>query len=366
MPRTGAWTGCPDIIPSGQTLPANPLTTFGSAAAYATDMGGVITTNNVNYIYLRGKNLSGSDIPNGVAYLFYCPSGICLWPQQWTMPQYQIPGTNGKPLVAFPALAGQVGVTPNPFVWENPPTPPDGQHFCLVTMVGASNADITAIYTAAQSVYDMASLGAWIYNNGGAGWRNVTTTSTGAADFSTATTWTNRGPEGTVNFRIVCKNLPAGSAVAFSAPVATGGDPISLPKVVVPIPVGGKAGDIVPSFDAGLTVKVPAGYTSPIYYQWFSNGFPKSQGFNLTIQALVISTGSDALANHPVNFAMLVGEDAHHFHPKVGLVQGFAAFAKSLEAVAAADDDGDDDPFGPPDVPTLPAAVIGSHTTMVP
>ena len=310
IPRTGAWVGCPDIIPWGNVHENDAQTKFGTpsgtATSYDKDPGTVITTNNVNYIYLRGKNLNPTDC-TGIAYLFYAPSNICLWPDQWTQKGYQIPGVDGEPAVSLPARANQIGVTPNPFVWENPPTPPPGQHFCLVTMVGTSNDAIKAIYNAALQVYDMASLGAWIYNNGGAGWRNVQTTDTGAADFSTATSWTNKGPEGTVSFRIVCENVPAGSEVAFDAPVTTGsGDgylPITQARVKVPVPTGGKPGDIVKNWDCGMTTKVPQGYTSPFYYQWYSNGFPKSKGFKLTIQAVTITNKNDALANHPVTFA---------------------------------------------------------------
>ena len=359
IPRTGAWTGCPDIIPWGNAHANDAQTKFGTSTgtttSYDKDPGTGITTNNVNYIYLRAKNLTPTDC-TGIAYLFYVPSNICLWPDQWTQDEYRIPGVDKQYAVSLPAGANQIGVTPNPFQWMNPLAPPDGNHYCLVSMVGTSMDAIAAIFKAAQDVSDMASLGLWIYNNGGAGWRNVVTTDTGAADFSTATKWTNKGPEGNVDFRIYCENVPAGSYVAFDAPVSTGSGegylPITLPKSQVPIPKDGKAGDIVKNWNSGIMTKVPQGYTSPFNYQWYSNGFPKSHGFKLTIQAVHTSEGNDALVNHPVTFAQLVGKDAYHYHPKFGLVQGMKAFTG-------------DDPFGPPDVPDLGAVVIGSHATIV-
>jgi hypothetical protein len=57
-----------------------------------------------------------------------------------------------------------------------------------------------------------------------------------------------------------------------------------------------------------------------------------------------------------LSFAAVVGEDAYHYHPQHGMVQGLQAYA-NLTA--------DDDPLGPPDPVTVPAAVIGSHTALV-
>lgn len=369
IPRTGSWTGCPDIIPYGQTPVNDPQATFGTATgtptSYDKDPGVNITAMNVNYIYVRGKNLTNTP-GTGQAYLFYSPSSIVLNPQQWI--QNHIPQAalgQSPPPVMLPAAANSVGVVTAPFVWLNPQQPPDGQHYCLITMVGSAGESIQQIVAAANKVYDMASLGAWIANHGGTGWRNVVTVNTGAADFSTFTNYSQIGGDSTIQFQLNCTNLPAGSEVSFSAPVPTGTGPgylpISLPRTKVPAPKDG--GAVNPSFQVGMTTKVPAGYASTIFYQWYSNGFAKPEGFQMTLQAIVISNGvSDALAEHPVTFAQLVGNQAYHYNPEVGLVRGLKFFrAPYFRSAAFASND--DDPFGPPDVPTLPAATVGTHTT---
>ena len=360
IPRSGDWTGCPDIILAGQTMPNDPQATYASAAAYAKDFGGVVTSNNANYIYLRGKNLTGNDINDGMAYLFYANSGIVLNPQQWTTPGYRIWSVdkNGKPqdYADLPVKAGQVAATPVPFSWLNPPSPPPGEHFCLITMAGTAD-DVRKEYLAAQSVYDMPSLAAWIYNNGGTGWRNIQVVSAGAATMSVPTNYQNIGPEATIYLQLNCSNLPAGSAVGYSANLPANGTAVNLPATVVPPPPGGKNGDINPNWTVGMKFKFPANYSSPFSYQWYGNGYSKNSGFNITVMGLVVSNGNDALANHPVSFAQAVGNDAFHFHPKFGLKQGLDAFAHFETALGG--------PLDPVDPVNIPTAIAGSHTALV-
>lgn len=364
VPRDSAngWTACPDIVVAGLQTPADPQATYAAASVYGQDFGGEIVTNNANYIYIRGKNLTSADI-NAAAYLFYSPSSIVLNPQQWTMPQYQIPGAgqtyNSDGSLGpwpLPVKANSIAVSPQPYVWLNPPTPPVGQHFCLITMTGTPD-ELNAQYTAATLVNTWADLGAWVLDNGGVGWRNVVTTDSGSADFSVVTSWSNPGGAATVLLQLYCVNLPCGSQVAFNATVnAADGTPVTLAKTTVPTPAGLNPGDPNPGFSTGgLPFKIPAGYSSPFYYQWYGNGYAKPEGFSLTLVPTVMSSGNDALANHPK--ARTLGEmmDADNVmlhHPRHGLMPGREALA-SLGAQ-----------LGPPHPVDQNAAVIGSHQTV--
>ncbi len=68
IPRGGPFSGCPDIIPWQQTNVQNPQSTFGSATgsptSYDKDPGLDIIANNVNYIYVRGKNTGSAAVKN--------------------------------------------------------------------------------------------------------------------------------------------------------------------------------------------------------------------------------------------------------------------------------------------------------------
>lgn len=365
IPRASAngWTASPDIILAGLQTPVDPQATYAAASVYGQDFGGVIVAQNAaNYIYIRGKNLTAAAV-NASAYLFYSPSAIVLNPQQWTMPQYQIPGAGQTyrpdgslspwPL---PVSANSIAVNPTPFVWLNPPTPPSGEHFCLITMVGTPD-QLDAQYTAATLVNTWADLGSWVLDNGGVGWRNVTTTDAGAADFSVQTSWANPGGAATVLLQLYCKNLPCGSQVAFNATVnAADGTPVTLAKTTVPTPPGLNPGDPNPGFSAGsLPFKIQQGYSSPFYYQWYGNGFAKPTDFSLTLVATVISSGDDALSQN--SRARTVGEmmEADNLmihHPRHGLIPGVEAFAGLGEQL------------GPPHPVDQNAAIIGSHTTL--
>ena len=366
VPRGGPFSGCPDIIPWQQTNVQDPQGTFGTATgsptSYDKDPGLNIISNDVNYIYVRGKDTGTDPVTGSMTYLFYSPSNLILWPQQWMTDPYMIkpdPKSVGTSYVSMSAQPGAICVTPNPFIWLNPPMPPEGQHYCLITMTGSS-AQISAMRTSAMNIVSSDGLGAWIAANGGTGWRNVTTISAGSPSFSTFTNYSNGVSVAKVQFNLLCTNIPAGSQVAFSCPAPNNGGtgflPIQLPWSTVPIPVNGKAGDTVASFSVGMTTQVLANYQSGFYYQYQSNGYNTPPGFNITMQPLVLSTGNDALQAHPLVLADYVPEDHMLYRPHQ------ETFTQGLRSYAASPDD----PFGPDDDGNQTAAIIGSHTTQVP
>ncbi|MEO0811052.1 MAG: hypothetical protein AAFW82_10555 [Pseudomonadota bacterium] len=98
-------------------------------------------------------------------------------------------------------------------------------------------------------------------------------------------------------------------------------------------------------------------YQSGFYYQYKSNGYPTPAGFNITMQATVISSGADELADHPGTLADYVPTDTFVALPSGELSQGLKSY--SLSAA-------DGGPFDPPDNGNATAAIIGSHTTQLP
>jgi hypothetical protein len=370
IPRSGDFSGCPDIIPWQQTSVQDPQGIFGAATgsstSYDQNPGLSIIANDVNFIYVRGKN-TGTSAVTANTYLWYSPSNLLLWPQQWMTNQYMIqPDQKSSPgaYVQMTAQPGAICVTPNPFVWLNPQMPADGTHYCLITMSGTLD-EIVAMRNSGMSVISSAGLGAWIAANGGTGWHNVATITAGSPSFSTMTNYSSGSTVALVHFTLNCTNIPAGASVSFSCARpnngGTGFDPIALPWTVVP----GTAGTTVASFSAGMQTNVIANYQSGFYYPYQSNGYSTPEGFNITMQATVISNGNDELANHPRTLADYVPEDTLIYRPQTqSFTQGLQFYAG--DNGASTSNGGGDDPFGPPDNGNATAAVVGSHTTKVP
>lgn len=369
VPRTGDFSGCPDIIPWGQTSVQDPQQTFGSATgsstSYDQNPGLNINANNVNYIYVRGKNTGTADTTT-MTYLWYSPSNLLLWPQQWMTNQYMIlPDQKSNPTqyLTMTAQPGAICVVPAPFVWLDPPMPPTGQHYCLITMTGTA-LQIEEMSTSATQIISADGLGAWIAANGGTGWRNVVTVDTGSPDFTTYINYASGSTVAQINFALICNNVPAGAELSFSAAApnngGTGFDPIALPWTTVP----GTPGTTVASFNPGMRTNVIANYASGIYYSYKSNGYKTPPGFSVTLQATVISNGNDLLSQHKYVLTDYVPENMLVYHPAT---QSYFSGLKSYDHdVAAAFAANLDDPFGPPDIGNLTAAVVGSHTTQAP
>lgn len=359
IPRSGSLSACPDIIPWGQTPVGDPQSTFGSAASYGTSPGAsnVITVNEQNYIYVRAKN-TGTATQNGTCYLFYSLSNLLLFPSNWVQIHYggYDPAHDTMGIGMSNVSPGSIIVTDKPFVWDRPQMPSAGNHYCLITLCSDNSESISELWQAAQGISSATGLGGFIADNGGTGWHNVTTTNTDAADFSNYVGYTGGTSEATVHFQVVCTNLPAGSSVSFSAsnPNGTGSGylPINLPWTTVPTPEGKSAGDPNPSFTTGMQTKVKQNYSSPIYYNWKSNGYGKPAGFNMTIQATVQSDGNDELKNSTTTLASIGGEDMLYYHP-------IAGYSYLGEASA-------DDPFHHGDIHNTVVQVTGSDTTLVP
>lgn len=279
IPRTGAMSHSPDIIPYGQEPVVDPQKFF--SGNYDQDVGKDLVAGAQNYLYLRGKNL-GTDASSGEAYLYYAKSSLLLYPDQWE--SNQLKTSAGKDSVPVSADAGKIAVTNDPFTWQ-PDVPGAGWHYCLIGRV-ATKKNPNPI----PGTGDIQSFAAWVAQNGGIGWRNVAVVSAGAP------TWTNeiqydQGPkEDNVKFFVTCTNVPLGTYVSFSSGTPNpGGIPISLPKTEV---------TQNPSFIVGMQTKVAAGYSTKISYSYWSEGHAPPKGFKITLSAaIVVPPSNTALYN---------------------------------------------------------------------
>lgn len=276
-------TGCPDIIPWQNVPVANPTATFGTTDSYATNPGKDILYNNTNYIYVRGKNLVSTG-NNGLVYLCYQPAAVVQWPNQWQ--QNNFLGGSVDPTQRFlpiSANANGIGCT-DAFVWLNPDQPPAGSdHYCLIAQCTAQGVTLDDLEAGWSQITTASGLAAWLATTGGVGWRNVRIVDSQAPTYSTWSTLSNGAQNGTYQAQLVCKNLPAGSAVAFSSPTANpAGIPIEMAQVTIPIPPNGKLGDPNPSFNASITTPMNANWQGTVYIQFYSNGYAYNPGALMT------------------------------------------------------------------------------------
>lgn len=283
IPRRGAMSSCPDVIPYGTQPIADPKKTF--TDTFNQDVGKDIVARAQNYLYVRGKNYKDGP-QNGKVSLYYAPSNVLLYPVMWS--KNKLKTSNGIDAVPVHAdKKGDVFVTDNPFTWS-PEKPGPDYHFCLIGLVSTQEHPNTDL-PQKTSISDLA---VWVANNGGIGWRNVVVTEVGAPTFTTTTPYEQGDEAATVHFAIVCENAPIGAEVSFSAGNQPGGQPIYLP----PTPV-----NTSPTFFAGMITKVNAGFVTNIAYSYNAKGHQPPDNLKISIQATVVDdTGALAHVSTPM------------------------------------------------------------------
>jgi hypothetical protein len=133
VPYTGtSIAASPDIIPGGITQNADPATAYG-ASTYGSDPGGPVIASNVNFIYLRGKNLfPAAEPPNTHTaqpqFFAYSSSGSIIFDStNWEA----LDNVNGTKSVNVSGASGDVVVGTSPFEF----TPKPKTHYCLIGRV---------------------------------------------------------------------------------------------------------------------------------------------------------------------------------------------------------------------------------------
>lgn len=269
MPRNAS-SASPDLIPYGLDLAQDPQATFGSAAAYGADQGKALIANGQNYLYMRAKNYAPAE-EKGKAYLYYAKSSLLLYSDQWE--NNKLETSQGVDHVELDAKAnGDIVVTADPFVWS-PEVPGSGWHYCLVGRV-ATDTNPNPIFQTG-SIQDF---GAWIAENGGLGWRNVSVVSTGAPTWTNNTKYDQGDQAAMVKFFLTCTNVTAGSSVSFSAGTPTPDGPVALPKTQV---------TDSRSFIVGIQKNIEANWNTDFAYSFWANGNPQP-GFNISLSAAIV------------------------------------------------------------------------------
>lgn len=284
VPRTGGWTACPDLIAAGTAPIADPQTTYGSTASYATDPTQPVVQNAPNYVYLRGMNL-GAATTDAEARAFYAPQSLFLYPSQWLTNQMTTSTGAGVSKITGIAPNG-IGVTTDPFSWVPPTT---SEHYCLVGFLSTAAVPF-ASQQPSGAVSSLDALATWIGQTGGAGWHNVQW-ATSSATFSRSTVYPASSKAACVQMSITCTGLPVGSQVSFSCSTPLpDGTVVNLPPTTV------STTDTIGFF---VKLQIPAGWTSPITYTYYANGGTPLPTFALAMSASVVKqSNADTFAEY--------------------------------------------------------------------
>ena len=205
VPATGSLSSSPDIIPFGTAPTANPKKFF--TDNYSKDVGKDLIARAPNYLYLRAKNLKNG-AQTGTIQLYYTKASLLLYPSLWQ--QNAIQTSSGASSVPVSAAAlGGIAVTEDPFTWK--PELISGDHYCLIGRV--VTADHPNPIPQTGRISDFA---AYIANNRGMGWRNISVVDAGSPTFSMSVGYEQGTEHGDMFVAIRAKGVPAGAEVAFS------------------------------------------------------------------------------------------------------------------------------------------------------
>lgn len=280
-PTNGALSQSPDIIPIGTQPISNP-DQFISDDNWNKDFGSSTNASVPNYIYIRGANLAGGE-STGKFYLYYSPASLLLWPQDplgnpgkgWA--DRPLKTSTGSQYVTVKAAAGARLVTPEPFRWIPEPIPND--HYCLIGRV-VTDQNPNPI----PKVGTLTDFARYISEHPNMAWRNVTTINPGSAVSTRIQNYSQGDVGGEVYLFLKCVNAPIGSAVEASG--QQGDIVVNIPKTII-------SSDT--SFAAGISITLPAGFSTDIAFTWYSEGKVPIPGMQITLDVLFPQLPDDEL-----------------------------------------------------------------------
>jgi len=250
VPRSGAQSNSPDIIPYGTNVPPKDAQIF-FKENYNQDVGQALLGEQTNNIYLRGKNFSTTTISDDVdgkrPQLYWTKASLLSYPDKWT----ELTQTGSHQPVSMTAGPGEIGVISEPLLWV--PDNISADHYCMIATVPSPGYD-----NAKPTTLKIADFASWVAKSGGVAWRNVTLINSTTLTLTGERLFYEQGEDAsTINFYIKCYNVPIGTKVSFYAPVSGPTPPIRLEPTIV---------STYPSFSSGIECEVPAGYVSDVFF----------------------------------------------------------------------------------------------------
>jgi hypothetical protein len=249
IPRTGAQSSSPDIIPNGIAPLPDPYKTL--VDDYNKDIGKKLEAGKTNYIYMRAKNFSSDrivdDTDGNRPRLFWTKASLLSYPNKWN----EITQTPSHNKVSIAADPGAIGVMSEPMVWV--PDNISGDHYCMIGMVPSPGYKNDP-----PNTLQISDFAAWVSQYGGVGWRNVEVVNHTTTTLTGSKLYYEQGDEAALmEFYIICENVPLKTKISFSA---------GAPGPVPPIFLNPTEVSTFPNFTVGMSSNVPKGYVSDIYF----------------------------------------------------------------------------------------------------
>jgi len=155
----------PDIVPWGPD--EMPDATNNLINTRGQDIGRQLNQGEVNYIYLRGLNLSGATESTRL-YLYWANPSLFCQPSTWT----QIPAANGLGYLPLTVSGNQFTAGSAAFRWATPTG--STTHYCLLAMASDSDNPLPGDFSSTEDFAD------WVGDNPAVAWRNVNLSGTPA------------------------------------------------------------------------------------------------------------------------------------------------------------------------------------------
>ncbi len=205
----------PDLLISGKE-PFEDPSFLTDPANYGKDYSNQLFIGWPNYLYVRGKNFTDTDL-SGSWNLFYATPNILLYPYLWE--DNQLATSSGDQNPGFDIKAGEIGASNDPFVW----VPGDASdHYCLIGIAKTAEHG-----NPLAGVTNIKSLAEVMATNANIAQRNVQMVRGAQPQVVARARYDQGSDAATVDLAVVFKNIPRGSSFTVSSGTPLNGEALS-------------------------------------------------------------------------------------------------------------------------------------------
>jgi hypothetical protein len=286
VPWPGTLCHSPDLIPAG----TQPQNAGNFLADMNKDYGQNLVIGDNNYFYARGINPTAAQ-KSGTLHLYYAPAGLLIYPSNWTELPMET-GTLGAPVSAD---ADGSFVTRSPYLWSKVSQPIGSDHYCLVSRM-STHAHPDPV----PDLLQISDFAQFIASNRGFSWRNLSQiVDPNPPQIQQTIAYDQGCAAHEVYILLTTQNVPAGCEIAFECGTAGPRPLLDLARTEV---------NNSSSFVAGVYSNIPAGFSSHITYQLWTNGKTLPPNASLTLSAQYAQNPGDPELFGGVDVRTLVPE----------------------------------------------------------
>jgi hypothetical protein len=214
VPRS-ATADSPDIILAGSSPWEDPSVLL-DAKNYGNPYSNSLYIGFPNYIYLRGKNFTGSKL-TGNWNLFWATPNILLLPFLWQ--KNKLATSTGDKNPALSIDPGKIGASLDPFTWVPPDT---SDHYCMIGLASTPGHG-----NPVEGVNNISQLAEVLATNANIAQRNVHMVRGTPPDMLEQAGYDQGDEAAKVDLAVVFKNIPLGSNYTVSSGTPLNGKALS-------------------------------------------------------------------------------------------------------------------------------------------